>query len=644
MATIGLQPKSRSLSTSTAQSDSASLLDGINRTLPGLDRFLKVDLQSQSLSSDAQTELERLTSLLSDLEKTAGREGDPHASQNGLDGFSNGDLVSSGRSDTAFSGFLAQAIIKSLGFVSWKRRWAVLNHDDTVLRLFRTRAETKPVTEYDIRGCHVCVAEPHECGEKALTLKITNPDSDQPLFFCTYVDSEYQKCMRALAAATGVAHREEDFAIQTTSSSMSKAINMVSVGRETPDLGSSVKSSGSTFLDGNEGIMDQTYDVPRPQALSSSREQLDSIDSNNDKRQTKYSVSAEGDYSEIHVDNPDSQPMEKPIAPARKRVTRDPTEAVPDLPPRSYGGQASSVLDNKAEESNYESLPFEEGDGGSNSDSSDASGIYEDLEVKGDSDAGYRSTDSATGTSILGWFRRSTAERNSSRAAEKTRKHRRSVAAQQLTDCDQDGYLFKRSSTGLTWKRRWCVLKERAFYYYRSRDDGRAQNTIILPSWQISPASEEVKRPYTFKLSHEGMPAYFFAAETENEYNTWMEVVKQSLRVVPGLPAPTGDYDVPPKREPSESYVLLKAVQNLGNSAEDDEAEAMETYQVPRSHGASQSTSAANNHLGADEDIDVEENVYNVPRPSSTDLPPPLPSGPRPPPKTKKGGSSSSSG
>ena len=62
------------------------------------------------------------------------------------------------------------------------------------------------------------------------------------------------------------------------------------------------------------------------------------------------------------------------------------------------------------------------------------------------------------------------------------------------------------------------------FLYSRSRDDSRAQNTIVLPGWQISAASDEVKRPFALKLSHEGMPAYFFAAETEDDFNTWLEV------------------------------------------------------------------------------------------------------------------------
>lgn len=48
---------------------------GIKRSLPGLDRFLKIDLRSQTLSGEAKTELDRLVSLLVDLEKTAGENG-----------------------------------------------------------------------------------------------------------------------------------------------------------------------------------------------------------------------------------------------------------------------------------------------------------------------------------------------------------------------------------------------------------------------------------------------------------------------------------------------------------------------------------------------------------------------------------------
>ena len=273
------------------------------------------------------------------------------------DGIPNGDVHA--KSDAAFSGFLAQASIKGMGFVSWNRRWAILKHGETTVKLFRTRTDSKPISDLDLKGCRITVADPHECGEKALTLKVSNPDSDQPVFYCTYVESEYQKCMRAFAAATGVPHSEDDFSVPTTSASMSKVMNIVSVGsgRETPDMGSSVRSTGSGFLDGGQDmVMDSTYDVPRNHALSASRENLDSAAAgDDDKRHTKWSVSGDGDYSEIRIENAENEPT----SPLRKPLRRDPTEAVPDLPPRASMVQFSSGnTESRNEESNYESLPF----------------------------------------------------------------------------------------------------------------------------------------------------------------------------------------------------------------------------------------------------------------------------------------------
>lgn len=58
----------------------------------------------------------------------------------------------------------------------------------------------------------------------------------------------------------------------------------------------------------------------------------------------------------------------------------------------------------------------------------------------------------------------------------------------------------------------------------RAKTDSEAQNAVILPSWKVSPAAEEVRRPFSFKLSHEGMPDYYFAAENSSDFDTWMAV------------------------------------------------------------------------------------------------------------------------
>ena len=91
---------------------------------------------------------------------------------------------------------------------------------------------------------------------------------------------------------------------------------------------------------------------------------------------------------------------------------------------------------------------------------SDSEGIYEDLDPKpSGSEGGYESE--GLKTSLFEWFKRG-GERASAQ-----RRHRLSKSVADLDDPDQDGYLLKRSATGLTWKRKWCVLKDYCLYYFK---------------------------------------------------------------------------------------------------------------------------------------------------------------------------------
>ena len=51
-----------------------------------------------------------------------------------------------------------------------------------------------------------------------------------------------------------------------------------------------------------------------------------------------------------------------------------------------------------------------------------------------------------------------------------------------------------------------------------------ARNAIILPGWRLVQVSDDVKRPFTFKLSHDGMNDCFFSADSSDSYETWMAV------------------------------------------------------------------------------------------------------------------------
>ena len=105
----------------------------------------------------------------------------------------------------------------------------------------------------------------------------------------------------------------------------------------------------------------------------------------------------------------------------------------------------------------------------SDSNTDDREGIYEPLDIDDASD-GYTSSGSVN--SLVSWFKRGSGDRKSGAKKKKgkeakDRRHRLSRSVSDLVDPDQDGFLAKRSGAGLTWRRRWCVLKDMCLYYFR---------------------------------------------------------------------------------------------------------------------------------------------------------------------------------
>ncbi|XP_053307837.1 pleckstrin homology domain-containing family A member 4 isoform X2 [Spea bombifrons] len=97
------------------------------------------------------------------------------------------------------------------------------------------------------------------------------------------------------------------------------------------------------------------------------------------------------------------------------------------------------------------------------------------------------------------------------------------------------GWLYKQDSSGLRlWKRRWFVLCDFCLFYYRDSREETVLGSILLPSYEILPASpREVKnRRFSFKAEHPGMRTYYFGADTQEDMNAWIRAMNQSALVV----------------------------------------------------------------------------------------------------------------
>uniref|UniRef100_A0A8C5MSK4 PH domain-containing protein n=1 Tax=Leptobrachium leishanense TaxID=445787 RepID=A0A8C5MSK4_9ANUR len=97
------------------------------------------------------------------------------------------------------------------------------------------------------------------------------------------------------------------------------------------------------------------------------------------------------------------------------------------------------------------------------------------------------------------------------------------------------GWLYKQDSSGLKlWKRRWFVLSDFCLFYYRDSREETVLGSILLPSYEILPASpREVKnRRFSFKAEHPGMRTYYFGADTLEDMNAWIRAMNQSALVV----------------------------------------------------------------------------------------------------------------
>lgn len=102
---------------------------------------------------------------------------------------------------------------------------------------------------------------------------------------------------------------------------------------------------------------------------------------------------------------------------------------------------------------------------------------------------------------------------------------RRRVSVKELGQPDHQGWLYrKKESTGflgIKWKKYWFVLKKTSLYWYTNPQAEKAEGYINLANFMIDRAIE-CKKKHAFKACHLHVMMFYFAAESHEDMNLWL--------------------------------------------------------------------------------------------------------------------------
>lgn len=102
---------------------------------------------------------------------------------------------------------------------------------------------------------------------------------------------------------------------------------------------------------------------------------------------------------------------------------------------------------------------------------------------------------------------------------------RRRVSVKELGQPDHQGWLYRKKESkgflGIKWKKYWFVLKRTALYWYANQLAEKAEGYIDLTNFMIDRAIE-CKKKHAFKACHPQVMMFYFAAESHEEMNLWL--------------------------------------------------------------------------------------------------------------------------
>ncbi|XP_070191214.1 CNK3/IPCEF1 fusion protein-like isoform X2 [Littorina saxatilis] len=102
----------------------------------------------------------------------------------------------------------------------------------------------------------------------------------------------------------------------------------------------------------------------------------------------------------------------------------------------------------------------------------------------------------------------------------------RRVSCKDLGKGDCEGWLYKRKEKDPVlamkhWSKRWCILKNSNLYYYKNKEELKAEGVIFLPAFQVSPAPNLKTKKLAFKVHNSGT-TFYFASERQDDMSKWM--------------------------------------------------------------------------------------------------------------------------
>ncbi|XP_055720481.1 connector enhancer of kinase suppressor of ras 3-like isoform X1 [Salvelinus fontinalis] len=102
---------------------------------------------------------------------------------------------------------------------------------------------------------------------------------------------------------------------------------------------------------------------------------------------------------------------------------------------------------------------------------------------------------------------------------------RRRVSVKELGKPDYQGWLYRKKEgkalLGFKWKKYWFVLKKTSLYWYTTQLAEKAEGYINLTDFIIDRALE-CKKKYAIKACHPQVMIFYFAADTYEVMNVWL--------------------------------------------------------------------------------------------------------------------------
>ncbi|XP_053192100.1 interactor protein for cytohesin exchange factors 1 [Scomber japonicus] len=102
---------------------------------------------------------------------------------------------------------------------------------------------------------------------------------------------------------------------------------------------------------------------------------------------------------------------------------------------------------------------------------------------------------------------------------------RRRVSVKELGQPDHQGWLYRKKESkgflGIKWKKYWFALKKTSLYWYANQLAEKAEGYIDLTNFMIDRAIE-CKKKHAFKACHPQVMMFYFAAESHEEMNLWL--------------------------------------------------------------------------------------------------------------------------